>query len=314
MGCHSFASLVVIVATIFLLQVHCSPIISHVRGICATENPDASFLNSLLQVKSDEARLIPAGSEARQSPIEIETWFHIISSRSEVSQVSDDMINSQLAILQNAYEDADITYRLRGITRHVNDLWAQNGDDLGMKQAVRQGTYQTLNVYFQTDLRASVGQDGRIDNGGTIKPKDLATSVLGFCTLPDPQVNASSSPTDYVKDGCNILAKTMPGGSLDLYNRGGTAIHEIGHWNGLLHTFQGESCSGDNPGDYIPDTPQQYSPTDGCPVRRDSCPSLPGVDLVHNFMDYSSDVCYESFTPGQIQRMRSMWAAMRAGK
>lgn len=180
-----------------------------------------------------------------------------------------------------------------------------------MKTALRKGTYQTLNVYFQTDLQASPGETGRHGRRGA---SDLSSSVLGFCTLPEPRINASSSRADYIKDGCNVLAKTMPGGSLDLYNRGGTAIHEIGHWNGLLHTFQGESCSADNPGDYIADTPRQSSPTDGCPTRKDSCPDSPGLDPIHDFMDYSSDVCYETFTPGQARRMRNMWASMRAGK
>lgn len=184
-----------------------------------------------------------------------------------------------------------------------------------MKAALRKGSYQTLNVYFQTDLRASPGQAGRAFEyrGASIK-NGLSSSVLGFCTLPDPSVNSSTPASQYVKDGCNILAKTMPGGSLDLYNRGGTAIHEIGHWNGLLHTFQGESCSADNAGDHISDTPQQSTPTDGCPSQKDSCPDSPGLDAIHDFMDYSSDVCYESFTPGQGLRMRNMWTSMREGK
>jgi hypothetical protein len=216
--------------------------------------------------------------------------------------------------LQDAYQDTSIRYRLKGVTRHVNDVWARNEDEIAMKTALRKGSYRTLNVYFQTDLQASPGESGRADHRGALVSNDFASSALGFCTLPDPSINATSVRADYIKDGCNVLAKTMPGGSLDLYNRGGTAIHEIGHWNGLLHTFQGESCSSDNPGDYIADTPQQSTPTDGCPVRKDSCPGSPGLDLIHDFMDYSSDVCYESFTPGQIRRMRNMWASMREGK
>ncbi|KAJ5584101.1 uncharacterized protein N7459_003901 [Penicillium hispanicum] len=314
MICHSFAPLVVFTTALFILHIQCSPVMYQTRGICATQDPDPAFLDAVQRVKADENSTHPMASEARQGPIEIETWFHIIASNSEIDQVSDDMINSQISILQTAYGDASIQYRLQGVSRHVNDVWARDGDDVAMKKALRRGTYRTLNVYFQTDLQASPGQAGRLGNRGASMANDQSSSVLGFCTLPDPSVNASSTPADYVKDGCNILAKTMPGGSLDLYNRGGTAIHEIGHWNGLLHTFQGESCSADNPGDYISDTPQQSTPTDGCPARKDSCPDSSGLDAVHDFMDYSSDVCYESFTPGQIQRMRNMWVTMREGK
>lgn len=326
---HSFFQLVVLV-TLFL-QVRCSPFALQKRGACATEDPDADFLHEVRRLQSDEAD--PASSQARTAPIEIETWFHIISSKSESTQVTDDMINSQvscfffdwhlsanslclqLSILQQSYADSGISYRLQGVTRHVNDKWASNADDTAMKTTLRKGSYRTLNVYFQTDLQASPGQAGRaFGHRGAVTNNDLASSVLGFCTLPDPSVNASSPASHYIKDGCNVLAKTMPGGSLDLYNRGGTAIHEIGHWNGLLHTFQGESCSVDNPGDHISDTPQQSTPTDGCPDRKDSCPDSPGLDAVHDFMDYSSDVCYENFTPGQGERMRSMWISMREGK
>lgn len=313
---HSFTPIVVYqILTLFIIfvGVNSTPLLTQKRGICATEDPDPVFLDAVANVRHDESN--PSkDTESRNGPIEIETWFHIVSSKAEEYQVTDDMINQQLSILQTSYQDAGITYRLQGVTRHVNDNWARDKDDIAMKKALRKGTYKTLNVYFQTNLQAAPGQSGRTSSSSSRANNDLSASVLGFCTLPDPSINSTSPASSYVKDGCNVLANTMPGGALDLYNRGGTAIHEIGHWNGLLHTFQGESCDASNPGDYIDDTPQQSGPTGGCPSRRDSCPDLPGEDLIHDFMDYSSDVCYESFTDGQIKRMRSMWESMRAGK
>jgi len=84
-------------------------------------------------------------------------------------------------------------------------------------------------------------------------------------------------------DGLNILYTTAPGGSLRNYNLGGTVTHEVGHWLGLFHVFQG-GCTGS--GDMIADTPPQSTLTDGCPVGQDSC-SGGGVDSIHNYMDYS---------------------------
>ncbi|KAJ5231967.1 hypothetical protein N7468_004923 [Penicillium chermesinum] len=285
MVCHSFKLFVVLITALFSLPVQSSPVIFQKRGVCATEEPNPSLLRALQQVIIDETNPDPNVPEAREGPIEIDTWFHIISSRSEANQVTDAMINAQFSILQDAYRDASIQYRLHGVTRHVNDHWAQNGDDLAMKQALRKGSYRTLNVFFQTDLQATAGQAGRSQHRANTISDDMSSSILGFCTLPDPSINATSPREDY-----------------------------IGHWNGLLHTFQGESCSADNPGDYIADTPQQSTPTDGCPSRKDSCPDSPGLDAVHDFMDYSSDVCYEMFTNGQMQRMRNMWSTMRVGK
>jgi hypothetical protein len=59
---------------------------------------------------------------------------------------------------------------------------------------------------------------------------------------------------------------------------------------GLLHTFEG-GCKGS--GDYIDDTPAQAGPTLGCPVGRDSCPKQPGLDPIHNYMDYSFEYVVE---------------------
>ena len=92
---HSFFQLVVLVTSLFL-QVHCSPLTLQKRGVCATEDPDEGFLHEIGRLKSSEADI--ATSQARKAPIEIETWFHIVSSKSESSQVSDDMINAQVSV------------------------------------------------------------------------------------------------------------------------------------------------------------------------------------------------------------------------
>lgn len=101
-------------------------------------------------------------------------------------------------------------------------------------------------------------------------------------------------------DGVVIDYRSMPGGTAFPYHMGITLVHEIGHWAGLFHTFQG-FCGGI--GDAVDDTPSQLTASRGCPIGRDSCPGQPGLDPIHNFMDYSDDACADHFTPGQFERM-----------
>lgn len=112
-----------------------------------------------------------------------------------------------------------------------------------------------------------------------------------------------------------MAGSTVPGSNSTRYNQGKTAVHEAGHWLGLFHVFDddGPTCAG--PGDYVDDTPKQSERTYGCPVGgvADSCPGLPGLDSIHNYMDYSDDRYMTEFTEGQEARIHNVWANIRGG-
>ena len=199
------------------------------------------------------------------------------------------MIDSQLRVLNRAYAGhtggaaTPFRFVLRRIDRVIRPAWypivVDSPAERQMKAALRAGGAGTLNLYIGL----------------------LTDDLLGWATFPEERIDRY--------DGVVVLAESLPGGTATRYDEGDTATHEVGHWLGLYHTFQG-GCEG--AGDAVADTPAEAEPASGCPAGRDSCADEPGRDPIHNFMDYSVDACMYQFTPGQAARMLRAWLAYRA--
>jgi hypothetical protein len=110
---------------------------------------------------------------------------------------------------------------------------------------------------------------------------------------------------------------------LSWVNQGDTAVHEVGHWLGLTHTFAGATMSNTTGcdifgGDEILDTPAQAdmgplycTERPCCNLEQDTCPHIPGTDPVWNFMDYSDDCCMSRFSPMQVEKMKYSYKLFR---
>ncbi len=142
--------------------------------------------------------------------------------------------------------------------------------------------------------------------------------ILNIFITPDDCLGISDGiPGAADGDGVTVCAAAFGGQSptsgcgLDTevyYGLGKTLTHEVGHYLGLFHTFEG-GCS-DEPnsaGPYnVNDTPAIAEDTAGCPSTcvNGGCGS--NVAFA-NFMDYSDDACLTMFTQDQVLVM-NYWA------
>jgi hypothetical protein len=237
---------------------------------------------------------MPASANGKGGPkfrANVAVWIHVISDGA-TGNVPQSVIDSQMSVLNLGFAGfyggakSGFSFTLAGVTRTDNAAWynarAGGNAEREMKKSLHRGGFETLNVYT-----------------------NLAGGYLGYAYLP-------GLPDSHLwQDGIVLNWESMPGASptfAGLYDLGFTLVHEAGHWFNLEHTFFG-GCNAK--GDFVADTPPMRVPTRGCPEGKDTC-AEPGLDPIHNYMDYSDDACYEEFTAGQVARMQDAWLFHRA--
>ncbi|TCO16550.1 pregnancy-associated plasma protein-A [Kribbella steppae] len=237
----------------------------------------------LLKAKAARGIAVPKGALAAAT---VPVYVHVMRDAAGNGDVTNKQIADQITVLNKTFAGGEssaaaetgFSFTLAGTFRYNNNQWHKDKQSSSYRKQTRKGGANALNIWL------------------------VDFAYLGIATFP---WDYDRSPGT---DGIRVHFDSLPGGSIANYNLGETATHEAGHWFGLYHTFQG-GCTETN--DEVADTPAQSSPTNGCPVGRDSC-SLPGLDPIHNYMDYSYDSCYNQFTADQSTRISQMWTAYRA--
>ncbi len=223
--------------------------------------------------------------------------FHVLSHSNGTGAIPASRIHAQIDILNEDYnalagtpgaqgEDARIFFYLAtedpngmptdGIDRHQNDTWFADGGSYW--NTIAWDPFHYLNVYTNN-----------------------ASGALGYTFTPQQGGVVGTPRWDRVVLLYSAVGYNSPIGPP--YNKGRTATHEIGHWLGLEHTFEGGCAAGNcnQVGDLICDTNAEQTETYGCPVNQQSCGS---VDPVRNYMNYTNDLCMTNFTAEQVNRMR----------
>jgi len=248
------------------------------RRTCGTVTPPPTVLESV----QEELDRFKATSPIQRDIVNVQVAFHVIHSLSGNGNISDLMIYNQINVLNEAYEQYNIIFTLSSIDRTANDNWFSD------MESYEQQYKQQLNIDPAHHLNIYTGD---------------MPGLLGWAYMP------YSWSESYYMHGVCLSYTCLPGGTYP-YNLGKTASHEVGHYLGLLHTFD-NGCSA--PGDYVNDTPYQ---DDGnniytCNPNLDTCPNQLGTDPVHNYMNYVDDACLTEFTNGQSERMDEMIAQYR---
>lgn len=221
--------------------------------------------------------------------LDIEVKFHHITYGAS-GLVNKQQREKQITLLNDAFKGAGIvfSYNEESVQYIDNQNWY----------------YMGHGSISEREAKSSLGADARkylnFYTGG------LRAGLLGWATFP---FDLAGDPT---LDGVVVLDESLPGGKAGPYNLGMTGVHEVGHWLGLYHTFQG-GCDGI--GDHVHDTPAHSSPNYGKPpVGQSYNACMVGEQApIHNYMNYVDDDWMKELTPAQEQRIKEHILMYRTG-
>lgn len=275
-------------------------------GVPEVDRDTADWVNARLNSHLKPPSPAPGGPQESVSPggaplgeveearakQEIEVAFHVITSGAG-GKIGEEVVAAVVENLNWAYRETPFHFELRSVDFTDNKSWFEQcglgtETEAAMKENLAVDPAHVLNIYSCKPV------------GGKVPPGTVGIGSFPWKDLDKPWLHGVVIDPDALPTG-----KSLPG-----RHRGLTVAHEVGHYLGLIHTFQGGCADRDD----VADTPAQSGPSMKCAVEVvDSCPDRPGMDDIRNIMNYTDDDCMAHFTRGQVERMVKAVAEFRPG-
>ncbi|MEI9942905.1 MAG: M43 family zinc metalloprotease [Chitinophagaceae bacterium] len=238
--------------------------------------------------------------------------------------ISDAQVMAGINDLNDAFGKTGAYSASAGADTKIRFCLAQKDPDGGNTTGITRTT-----SFFSDHLNKDI-EDSRLKN--LIQWDPLRYINIWLISSIDAEAYADFICGNWYRLGVGGYA-TMPpgGGSLDgivVTGFGSLLAHEMGHYLGLYHTFEGGCFNGDCTlnGDRVCDTPPDNSVRpSSCTNPENSCntDTLSAYsngffhtdvrDQLSNFMDYGNGGCSNQFTQGQADRMRAAIMTQRSG-
>ena len=271
----------------------------------------AEYLESIYDIKYDESVDLKTKKATRTIPV----VFHVIHAYGD-ENISKAQIEDQLRVVNEDFQrqnaDASNTrdfFKSRAANFNIEFKLARIAPDGSYTEGITR-TYDPVNMIenyedgsSEAKSTVSAWDRSRYLNIWVVKriESSRAGTILGYAQLPGGP--ASTDGIVMIHDRVGTI------GTANSSGKGRTLTHEIGHWLGLYHPFQG-GCSGS---DGVDDTPPVAEASYGCTASQNpnTCNTdFPNeIDMVENYMDYANGSCMNAFTNGQFARVNGFLAS-----
>ena len=237
--------------------------------------------------------------------------------------ITDAQVINGINLLNDAFSKSGAYAASAGVDTKLRFCIAKKDPEGGITTGITRTT-----SFFSNSLNKDI-EDGKLKNLIQWDPKKYIN--IWLITSIEAEAYANFSCGAWYRLRTGGYATLPPGGGvLDgivITGFGHILAHEMGHYLGLYHTFEG-GCTNNNcltDGDKVCDTPPDRSVKPSCSSPENSCSTdtlsnySNGIfpadvpDQVSNFMDYGNSSCSNQFTQGQADRMRAAITTQRPG-